>query len=105
MRRANGPEQSVQVNVGLAFDSMIRRLDELYRSAQAPADFVDRIDYWRTACLLPADIHPKLHTLRVWRNASLHHDEQRWAREGPRSAEAASRLIAELDARLCELEK
>jgi hypothetical protein len=84
---------------------MIRRLDELYRSAQAPADFVDRIDYWHTACSLPADVHPKLHTLRVWRNASLHHDEQRWAREGPRSAEAASRFIAELDVRLCELEK
>jgi hypothetical protein len=105
MRRANGSEQSMQVNVSVAFGSMIRRLDALYHSAQAPADFVDRIDYWRTACSLPSDVHQKLHTLRIWRNASLHHDEQRWAHEGPRGAEAASRLIAELDARICELEK
>ena len=37
MRRANGPEQSVQVNVSIAFDSMIRRLDELYRSTHPSA--------------------------------------------------------------------
>ena len=41
---------------------------------------------------------------RRWRSASEHQDEQRWAREGPRDAEAAAQHIMALDARLRELE-
>ena len=42
------------------------------------------------------EIHAKMHRLRIWRNASEHHDEQRWACDGPRSAEEAAQLIEEL---------
>ena len=96
----------MQRNVSEAFQSFTRRLDALYQSerARAPSDFKDRIDFWRDACGLPADVHASMHRLRIWRNASEHQDEERWAREGPRSAEAAAQQIAELDARLRELE-
>ena len=56
-----------------------------------------RIDYWRDECGLAPSVHARMHTLRIWRNASLHHDEQRWACNGPRSDAEASQLIEELD--------
>ena len=37
-----------------------------------------------------------MQTLRVWRNASVHKDEERWRADGPRSAAEASQLIAAL---------
>ena len=42
--------------------------------------------------------------LRIWRNASLHHDEQRWASEGPRSAQEASEHLTQLEAYVSALE-
>ena len=63
---------------------------------------VDRISYWWSVCGMPDEVHSRMHTLRVWRNASVHHDEDRWAQDGPRNAEAASRLVAELDALIRE---
>ena len=98
MRRLDRPQESVQRNVSEAFNACIRRLDEVYQShgAQAPPDFNERIDYWRASCGLPEKVHALLHTLRIWRNASLHHDAQRWARDGPRSDAEASKLIEEL---------
>jgi len=54
------------------------------RAAEAPADFIARIDFWRDACGLPAALHERLHRLRIWRNASEHGDEERWRREGAR---------------------
>jgi hypothetical protein len=101
---ADGPLQSVQRNVSEAFQSFIRRLDALYQSVPAPSDFKERLDHWRASCGLPADVHTAMHVLRIWRNASEHQDEGRWAREGPSDAAAASQHIAALDVRLRELE-
>ena len=107
MRRAeDGKQLSVQRNVSEAFHLFIRRLDQLYESAsaEAPTDFLARIDFWRDACDLAPDIHARLHRLRIWRNAAEHQDEQRWAREGPSGAAAAAQHMAALDARLKELD-
>ena len=91
-------EASVQRNVAEAFDNVMRRLDELYhsRDADAPRDFERRLHYWRDVCGLPAEAHSQLQTLRVWRNASLHHDAGQWQRTGPHSAQAASEYLAAL---------
>ena len=94
-------------NVSEAFDGCVRRLDRLYetRRADAPPDFLERIDFWHAVCGLPKEVHWRMHTLRIWRNASVHHDEQRWVRDGPRGADEASQHIAELDARVRALER
>ena len=93
-------------NVSEAFDGCMRRLDRLYESgrASAPSDFFERIDHWHVSCGLPEEVRSRMQTLRIWRNASLHHNEERWATDGPRSAEAASRHIAKLDALIRGLE-
>ena len=92
-------EQSVQRNVSEAFTTCMQRLDEVYQAhrSQAPPDFLARLDYWHSTCALPSELHSRMHTLRIWRNASEHDDQQRWAREGPRSAQEAKRFIAEVD--------
>ena len=91
-------EASVQRNVAEAFDTLMRRLDDLYhsRDAEAPRDFERRLHFWRDVCGLPAEAHSQLQTLRVWRNASLHHDAGQWQQKGPRSAQAASEHLAVL---------
>jgi len=106
LRGAEGPEQSVKRNVSEAFDGCVRRLDQLYEasSAAAPPDFLDRIDHWHATCGLPEEVRSRMQTLRIWRNASLHHDDQRWAKDGPRSADEASQHITELDERIRALE-
>ena len=106
LRGGEGPERSVQRNVSDAFDRHMRRLDSLFESsrASAPSDFFECIDYWHASCGLPDDVRSCMQTLRIWRNASLHHDDQRWAKDGPHSADEASRHIAELDVRIRALE-
>ena len=99
-------EASVQRNVAEAFDTVMRRLSELYlsRDADAPRDFERRLHFWRDVCGLPAAAHSQLQTLRVWRNASLHHDAGQWQRAGPHSAQAASQFLVALSStidRLC----
>ena len=91
-------EASVQRNVAEAFDTVMRRLSELYhsRDADAPRDFERRLHFWHEVCGLPAEAHSQLQTLRVWRNASLHHDGEQWQQKGPRSAEAASQYLTAL---------
>ena len=90
-----------------AFDGFMRRLGALFsrRDADAPKEFDLRLRYWHTACGLPADTHTHLQKLRVWRNASLHHDQQRWASEGPRSAQETSEHLAQLEAYVTALER
>ena len=97
MRR--DPEQSVQRNVSEAFATFMRRLDEQHqaRRSQAPHDFRERLEFWHSTCGLPDDLHRRMHTLRMWRNASEHDDKKRWARDGPRDAAEAERFIAEID--------
>ena len=79
-------------------NNAMRRLDGLYhsRDAEAPRDFERRLHFWRDVCGLPAEAHSQLQTLRVWRNASLHHDAGQWQRKGPRSEQAASEHLAAL---------
>ena len=90
-----------------AFDGFMRRLGALFsrRDADAPKEFDLRLRYWHAACGLPADTHTHLQKLRVWRNASLHHDQQRWASEGPRSAQETSEHLAQLEAYVTALER
>ena len=99
-------DASVQRNVSEAFDNFLRRLERLYASDDdaAPSDFEMRIHYWRDSCGLPRDAHARLQRLRIWRNASLHHDSERWRREGPHSVAEASQHIATLEQAICELE-
>ena len=89
---------SVQRNVAEAFDTVMRRLSELYhsRDADAPRDFERRLHFWHEVCGLPSEAHSQLQTLRVWRNASLHHDAEQWQQKGPRSAQAASQYLTAL---------
>ena len=99
-------EASVQRNVAEAFDTVMRRLSDLYhsRDADAPRDFERRLHFWRDVCGLPTEAHSQLQTLRVWRNASLHHDADQWRQKGPSSAQAASEYLAALSSavdRLC----
>lgn len=101
---AETDDASVQRNVSEAFDNFVRRLDQLYASGgAAPSDFETRIHYWRDRCGLPRDVHSRLQRLRIWRNASLHHDSERWQREGPRSVAEASQHIATLETAICQL--
>jgi len=95
---AEDEEASVQRNVSEAFDNFIRRLNQVYRSraATAPSDFEPRLRYWRDSCGLPTEVHRQLQLLRVWRNASAHHDLERWRRDGPRSVEDASLHLVSL---------
>ena len=96
----------MQRNVAEAFDTVVRRLSELYhsRDADAPREFERRLHFWRDECELPSEAHSQLQTLRIWRNASLHHDTDQWRQKGPSSAQAASEQLAALSSavdRLC----
>ena len=99
-------DASVQRNVSEAFDNFLRRLEHIYASSAdaAPSDFEGRLHYWHDSCGLPRDVHARLQRLRIWRNASLHHDSERWQREGPRSVAEASQHIATLEQAICKLE-
>ena len=107
-RRQLVGDESVQRNVSEAFDNFMRRLAQLYEDAAAdelPKEFDVRIHFWFTACGLPDDARAGLQKLRVWRNASLHHDQQRWAREGPCSVDEASQHVRGLEHTIAALEK
>ena len=100
--------ESVQRNVSEAFDNFMRRLERLYDSTtaeEAPKEFDARIHFWSATCGLPSVVRNGLQTLRVWRNASLHHDRQRWARDGPRSPDEASQHLQGLDRAIATLEE
>jgi hypothetical protein len=98
--------EPVQRNVSAAFDKMMRSLNECYSSSasHAPADFCERINFWHRSCGLPEDFRAYLQTLRIWRNASLHHDRERWQRDGPPNSQVASQHIAALQAMLTKLQ-
>ena len=64
-----------------------------------------QIDYWHEAKGMPASLHDQLHRLRVWRNASDHHDGERWLMEGPRGDGEASSVLARIDRGISVLEE
>ena len=96
----------MQRNVSEAFDFFMRQLDARYaaHAAAAPEAFDQRIAFWHASCGMPDEVRRLLHKLRVWRNAALHHDAERWASDGPRSATEASKLLEALEAALNGLE-
>ena len=91
-----------------AFDRFMRRLGKIAEKkvgkAVLPAEFVDQINWCRKRTLIDAALTERLHRLRVWRNAATHHEAARWEKEGPATAEEASKLIGEIDRRLRESE-
>ena len=97
----------VKKNVADAFNSLMHRLGELYRAHDAKApprgEFLLRLRFWHEACCLPAGVHNDMQTLRIWRNAADKLDDDRWAREGPRHAEAASQHLFALEAAVDQL--
>ena len=103
---ANGDDSlRLQRNVSGAFSALMRRLDAMYApgTAAPPADFRERIDHWHASCGMPKLMHSKMHQLRVWRNASEHHDAQRWRKVGP-SEPAFTQLILEVQREVETLE-
>ena len=93
--RKGGAHEGLQRNVSNGFDAAMRRLGALH---PATGSFEEKINYWHSACGLSGAARRDLHLLRVWRNASDHHDGERWRRDGPRSAEEASAVVGRVEA-------
>ena len=74
-------------------------------SAVAPPDFRERIDFWRDVCGLPTVLHERMHRLRVWRNASEHHDHRRWRTDGPKGVAEFEALVKQIHVGVAELER
>ena len=94
--RKGGTHEGLQRNVSNDFDAVMRRLEAVYTASKydAPATgFEELINYWHSVCGLSDAVRQDLHLLRIWRNASDHHDSERWARDGPHSAEEASGVL------------
>ena len=91
----------------LAFGAFVARLDARYASskARAPEGFDERLHFWRDECGMDGRTHDLMQTLRIWSNAARHHDHERWRRDGPRSAEEASRHVAAIEAAVVALER
>ena len=64
--------------------------------ASSDDSFQEQIHLWYKEHGLPGQVRGQMQTLRVWRNASLHKDEERWRADGPRGAAEASLLITAL---------
>ena len=67
--------------------------------------FEELINFWHSVCGLSNEARKDLHLLRIWRNASDHHDSDRWARDGPRSAEEASAVLRRVEVAIDGLEE
>ena len=89
------------------FDAAMRRLEEVFAASKggAPAGFEDLINYWHSAWGLSGAARRDLHLLRVWRNASDHHDAGEWQRKGPRSAEEALTVLERVERAAGALER
>ena len=109
MRKGAGKDanEGIKSNVLLAFRTLMGRLDAVYtdRGADAPEDFISRIDFWHRDCGMSADCRMELHNLRKWSNAARHLDDNKWAREGPQSEEQAAQCLSNLETRIAALER
>ena len=99
--RKGGAHERLQRNVSNGFDAAMRRLEALH---PATGSFEENINYWHSACGLSGAARRDLHVLRVWRNASDHHDGERWRRDGPRSAEEALTVLERVERAMQALE-
>ena len=104
--RKGGAHEGLQRNVSNGFDAAMRRLEAVYGATEgdAPAGFEELINYWHSACGLSDAARHDLHVLRIWRNASDHHDSDRWRRDGPRSDGEAMALLERIGAAVDALE-
>jgi interleukin-1 receptor-associated kinase 1 len=96
MRKGSDAHKGIKDNMLLAFSSVMSRLDAIYaaRAAKAPEGFEERINYWHRECGMRIDLRDRLHSLRIWRNAASHLDDDRWRRDGPRDEVEASQLVS-----------
>jgi interleukin-1 receptor-associated kinase 1 len=96
MRKGSDAHKGIKDNMLLAFSSVMSRLDAIYaaRAAKAPEGFEERINYWHRECGMRTDLKDRLHSLRIWRNAASHLDDDRWRRDGPRGEAEASQLVS-----------
>ena len=83
------------------------RLDAIYgaRAAKAPEGFEERVNFWHRECGMRTDLKNRLHSLRIWRNAASHLDDDRWRRDGPRDEDEASQLVSAVRTALEALER
>jgi len=105
--RVGDAKEALQRNVSNAFDAAMRRLEVLYQPnrERAPPDFEGRINFWHLECGMGRSLRDELHQLRIWRNASDHHDDERWHRLGPSNADVASALLSRIAAALAAVER
>jgi len=96
MRKGSDAHKGIKDNMLLVFSSVMSRLDAIYaaRAAKAPEGFEERINYWHRECGMRIDLKDRLHSLRIWRNAASHLDDDRWRRDGPRDEAEASQLVS-----------
>ena len=104
--RKGGAHEGLQRNVSNGFDAVMRRLEAVYAASKgdAPTGFEELINYWHSACGLSDAARKDLHVMRIWRNASDHHDSDRWRRDGPRSDEEALVVLERIEAAIDALE-
>ena len=83
-----------------------RRLEGVYAASSAPtgASFEDLINHWHQRCGMTGVLRDDLHRVRIWRNASDHHDAERWRRDGPRSEAEAAAVLQRISAAIRALE-
>ena len=74
--RKGGTLEGLQRNVSNGFDAAMRRLEAIHSaiSGEAETSFEAKINQWHAKCGLGGELRRDLHTLRIWRNASDHHD-------------------------------
>ena len=104
-RKGGDAQKRIQDNMLLAFSNLMPRFDTVYAAAVAPEGFEERINFWHRECGMRSELRVRLHSLRVWANAARHHDAERWRRDGPRSEEEASNLVAAVKTELEVLER
>ena len=106
MRKGSDAHKGIKDNMLLAFSSVMSRLDAIYaaRAAKAPEGFEERINYWHRECGMRTDLKDRLHSLRIWRNAASHLDDDRWRRDGPRDEAEASQLVSSVKTAIEALE-
>ena len=106
--RKGGTHEGLQRNISNGFDAAMRRLEAVYAASKGDApttSFEELINFWHSVCGLSNAARKDLHLLRIWRNASDHHDSDRWARDGPRSAEEASAVLRRVEVAIDGLEE
>ena len=107
MRKGSDAHKGIKDNMLLAFSNVMSRLDAIYaaRAAKAPEGFEERINYWHRECGMRTDLKDRLHSLRIWRNAASHLDDDRWRRDGPRCEAEASQLVSAVTTSIEALER